>query len=89
MIVKIWDREPVQWKLELELGGDAAPLSLRMGEEGRTLVVALGAEASEETARRAAAKAVKAIRELGARTVLLDAAPAVDALVASLLVRLI
>lgn len=89
MIVKIWDREPVQWKLELELGGDAAPLSLRMGEEGRTLVVALGAEASEETARRAAAKAVKAIRELGARTVLLDAAPAVDVLGADGLAALI
>ena len=89
MIVKIWDREPVQWKLELELGGDAAPLSLRMGEEGRTLVVALGAEASAETARRAAAKAVKAIRELGARTVLLDAAPAVDALGADGLAALI
>jgi len=78
MMVKLWNREAADWRLELEIA-ESAPLSLRTGE-GRTLVVSLGKEPAAETARRAAAKAVKAIRELGAKSALLDAAPAVKAL---------
>jgi len=79
-MVKLWSRESADWRLELELGGDAAPLSLRMAGEGRALTVSFGKAPTAETARRAAAKAVKAIRELGAESALLDAAPAVEAL---------
>lgn len=79
-MVKIWENEPAQWRLELEVGGEGSALSLRVGEEGRTLVVSLGDEPTAETARRAAAKAVKALREIGASSAVLDAAPAVRAL---------
>lgn len=77
-MVKLWNQEAADWRLELETG-EGAPLSLRTGE-GRTLVAGLGKELTAEGARRACAKMVKAIRELGARSALLDAAPAVKAL---------
>ena len=77
-MVTLWNQEAADWRLELETAGDS-PLSLRTAE-GRTLVVSLGGEPDFETARRASAKAVKAIRELGASSALLDAAPAVKAL---------
>ena len=79
-MVKIWNQEAADWRLELETGGESAPLSPRMGKEGRTLVVGLGKDPTAETARRAAAKAVKTVRELGARSALLDADGAVRAL---------
>ena len=79
-MVKLWNQEAADWRLELESGGDSAPLSLRTGAEGRTLILCLGKDPSAETARRAAAKAVAAIRELGARTALLDVDPAARAL---------
>lgn len=78
-MIKIWEHEAAQWRLELEVGAGSA-LSLRMGAEGRTLVVNLGDAPTAETARRAAAKAVKTIRDLGAADAVLDAAPALKAL---------
>lgn len=78
-MVKLWNQEAADWRLELELG-DAAPLSLRAAGEGRALSVSLGGEPTAETARRATAKAVKAIRELGAASAVLDAAPAAELL---------
>ena len=72
-MVKIWDEESTDWRLELEPGENTAPLTLRPGENGRTLVTALGKEPTAETVRRAAAKTVKTIRELGAASALLDA----------------
>lgn len=78
-MVKLWNREAADWRLNLELG-DAAPLTLRTTGEGRALTVSLGGEPTAETARRAAAKAVKAIRELGAVSAVLDAAPAAEIL---------
>ena len=79
-MVKIWNQEEAQWRLELTAGGENAPLSLRMAAEGRVLTVSLGNAPTPETARRAAAKAVKTLRELGVASAVLDAAPAVDAL---------
>lgn len=78
-MVKLWDREPADWRLELEIDAGAA-LSLRMGDGGRALVVGLGDAPTAETARRAAAKAVKTIRDLGAVGAVLDAAPAIKAM---------
>jgi len=79
-MVKLWNQEAADWRLELEIGGDSAPLSLRAGPEGRALILCLGKDPNAETARRAAAKAVTAIRELGARTALMDVDPAARAL---------
>ena len=80
-MVKIWNEEHADWHLELDAGGERAPLSLRTAEgQALMLSVGLGADFSAETARRAAAKAVKAIRDLGAHSAVLDASPAVDAL---------
>lgn len=79
-MVKIWNQEQAQWRLELEVGGESSALSLRMGGEGRVLAVGLGDSPTAETARRAAAKAVKSLRELGVASAVLDAAPAVRAL---------
>lgn len=79
-MVRIWNQEQAQWRLQLEVGGEEAPLSLRMGDEGRVLAVSLGGEPTAETARRAAAKAVKSLRDLGVTSAVLDAAPAVRTL---------
>ena len=79
-MVKLWQGESAQWRVELELNGEGAALSLRMKEEGRVLSVCLGGQPTENTLRRAAAKAVKVLRELGADSAVLDAAPAVEAL---------
>lgn len=77
-MVKLWNYEDAGWRLELSVDGESAPLSLSAGE-GRTLTVSLGKDATAETVRRAAAKAVKAIRDLGAASALLNAAPAIFA----------
>ena len=79
-MVKLWQGESAQWRVELETGGEGAALSLRTGAQGRVLIVSLGEAPRPETARRAAAKAAKALRELGADSAVLDAAPAVKAL---------
>ena len=79
-MVKLWQGESAQWRVELELNGEGAALSLRMKEEGRVLSVCLGGQPTENTLRRAAAKAVKALRDLGVNSAVLDAAPAVKAL---------
>ena len=79
-MVGIWNQEKAQWRLELEAGGEGSALSLRMGEEGRVLTACLGDQPTAETARRVAAKAVKALRDLGVSSAVLDAAPAVKAL---------
>lgn len=79
-MVSIWNQEQAQWQLRLEVGGESSALSLHMGGEGRTLMVSLGGEPTAETARRAAAKAVKALRELGVSSAVLDATPVVPVL---------
>ena len=73
-MVKLWQGESAQWRVELELNGEGTALSLRM-KEGRVLSVCLGGQTTENTLRRAAAKAVKVLRELGADSAVLDAAP--------------
>ena len=79
-MVKLWQRESAAWRVELELDGPGGALALRTGVQGRVLIVGLGKDPGLETLRRAAAKAVKALRELGADSAVLDAAPAVKAL---------
>ena len=80
-MVKLWEQEPVQWRAELRTGEDKA-LVQRMGEEPRQLLISLGGgeEVTAELLRRAAAKAVKAVRSFGGQSVRVDAAPAVNAL---------
>lgn len=80
-MVKLWNQEAAQWRLILRFGADK-PLSLEMGSEGRTLLVSLGRQdtVTAELVRRAAAKAVKTARELGAESALLDTAGVVEAL---------
>ena len=48
------------------------PLTLRAVGPDRALVMDLGQDATAETARRGAAKAVRAVRELGAQSLVLD-----------------
>ncbi len=79
-MVHLWNQETVQWKIELQTGGEA--MSCRMGDEPRQLLVGLGEKekVTGELLRRAAAKAVKTVREFGGESAVLDAAPAVKAL---------
>ena len=77
-MVQLWDREPVQWNIQLQEGHEA--MSLRMGDAPRQLVVGLGETVTGELLRRAAAKAVKTVRDLGGESAVLDAAPAVECL---------
>ena len=79
-MVKLWQGESAQWRIELETGGEGTALSLHTGAQGRVLIVNLGGEPTAETARRAAPKAVKTLRGLEAASAVLDAAPAVKAL---------
>lgn len=78
-MVKLWNQEPAQWRLELA-AGDGKPLSLRTGETGRTLIVELGGKPTLETLRRACAKAVKTVKELGGGSAVLDASQLVESL---------
>ena len=71
-MVKIWAQESADWRFVMERGGDSAPMSLRAAGPDRALVMNLGADATAETARRGAAKAVRTVRELGAQSLLLD-----------------
>ena len=48
-MVKLWQGESAQWRVELELNGEGAALSLRMKEEGRVLSVCLGGQPTENT----------------------------------------
>lgn len=88
-MVQLWKDEAVQWRLRLCFDGKAG--SLEMGEEPRQLVLHLGSreKTDAEALRRSAAKAVKQIASLGGGSVLLDAAPAVEALGAEGLAALI
>ena len=79
-MVKLWQGESAQWRIELETGGEGTALSLHTGAQGRVLIVNLGGEPTAETARRAAAKAVKTLRGLEAASAVLDAAPVVKVL---------
>ena len=79
-MVKLWDQEVIDWRIAMELNGDSAPLTLRAAGPDRALVMDLGKDATAETARRGAAKAVKAVRELGAHSLLLDVTPMKQAL---------
>ena len=72
-MVKLWQGESAAWRVELELDGPGGALALRTGAQGRVLIVGLGKDPGLETLRRAAAKAVKALRELGADSAVLDA----------------
>lgn len=74
-MVKIWNQESADWRLAMECAGDAVPLTLQAVGPDHALVMNLGEDATAETARRGAAKAVKAVRELGARSLLLDVTP--------------
>ena len=88
-MVQLWNRESAQWKIQLELGGDA--MSFRMGDEPRQLLVGLGEKekVSGEQLRCAGAKAVKSVQELGGESAVLDAAAAVEALGAEGLAALV
>ena len=74
-MVKIWAQESADWQLTMERNGDSAPMSLRAVGPDRALVMDLGRDAPAEAVRRGAAKAVRAVRELGAQSLLLDMAP--------------
>lgn len=73
-MIKQWNGEHTDWRIALCLEEDA--LSVKAAGTGRTLCVGLGspAELTAETVRRAAAKAVKTVRPLGAGSAVLDAA---------------
>ena len=79
-MMKLWNQEAAQWRLELSMDGEA--LSLRMGDAPRQMTVALGKreDLNCEILRQAAAKAVKSVRDLGGESAVLDAAPALEAL---------
>ena len=79
-MMKLWNQEAAQWRLELRMDGEA--LSLRMGDAPRQMTVALGKreDLNCEILRQAAAKAVKSVRDLGGESAVLDAAPALEAL---------
>ena len=79
-MIKLWNQEAAQWRLELCMDGEA--LSLRMGDAPRQMAVALGKkeDLTCELLRQAAAKAVKSVRDLGGESAVLDAAPALEAL---------
>lgn len=79
-MVKLWNQESTDWRLAMELDGDSAPLSLRAVGPDRSLAMNLGKDATAEAARRGAAKAVRAVRELGAHSLVVDAAPVERAL---------
>lgn len=80
-MVKLWEQEPVQWRVEL-LEGEGEVLAQRMGDQPRQLCISIGRRErlSTELLRRAAAKAVQTVCGFGAECALLDAALAVEAL---------
>lgn len=79
-MVELWNQENAQWSIRLETGGES--MSFHMGDAPRQLLVSLGdaEKMTGELLRRAAAKAVTTVRELGGESALLDAAPAVERL---------
>ncbi|MDE7218773.1 MAG: leucyl aminopeptidase family protein, partial [Oscillospiraceae bacterium] len=79
-MVKLWNGEEVRWRLALQAGGKKGTLEL--GDEPRELRASLGeTEAlTSEDLRRIAAKAALQVKKLGGGSVLLDAAPAAEAL---------
>lgn len=77
-MVQIWKGEAAQWTLTLRLEGKSGDLEL--GDMPRQLLVRTGEHPSGEDLRRAAAKAVKQVRDLNGTSALLDASPAVDSL---------
>ncbi|MDE7261470.1 MAG: leucyl aminopeptidase [Oscillospiraceae bacterium] len=77
-MVKLWNQESAQWRIELQAGGES--MSFRMGGEPRQRLVSLGEQVTGELLRRAAAKAVKTVKEFGGESALVDAAPAVEVL---------
>lgn len=86
-MVQLWAGETSQWRLDLCKDGKRG--SLEMGDEPRRMLVRLGEKPDAEDLRRAAATAVKQVAALGGASVLLDAAPAVEALGAAGLAALI
>lgn len=79
-MVKLWEQEAALWRLEMAQGGEA--LSQRMGEQPRQLQVDLGGadELTPELVRRAAAKAVKTMCDLGAESAVVNAAGVAETL---------
>ncbi len=78
-MIKLWNQESVDWRLELQAKGEGDSLPLRMGDQPRQLLVELGEAVTPEVLRRAAAKAVKTACEYGAESALLEAPAAQDA----------
>ena len=80
IMVELYRQQAAQWRLELRLEEEA--LSLRAGDEAKTVLAGLGKRESVtvELVRRAAAKAVKTVCSLGGESAVLDAAPAVELL---------
>ena len=76
IMVELYRQQAAQWRLELRLEEEA--LSLRAGDEAKTVLAGLGKRESVtvELVRRAAAKAVKTVCSLGGESAVLDAAPA-------------
>ena len=72
-MVQLWNQESVQWNIALQTGGES--MSCRMGDEPRQLLMGLGEgdKINGELLRRAAAKAVKTVRELGGESAVLTA----------------
>lgn len=79
-MLKQWMQEQTDWRITLCLEEEA--LSVRTLGAGREIGVGLGKrpELTAEMVRRAAAKAVKVVRPLGARSALLDASAVTEAL---------
>lgn len=72
-MVKLWQNEAVDWLIQPRVDAENEPLTLRVGADGRTLELTVGQSPTLELVRRAAAKGLKTARELGGRSVLLDA----------------
>ena len=79
-MLKLWNQEAADWRLALRTETEGAGSRLSVEADGKmaTLWVGLGdAETvTAETIRRAAAKGIKALKGLGAKTVVLDPAAA-------------
>ena len=79
-MLKLWNQEAADWRLALrtETEGVGSRLSVEADGKTATLWVGLGnaKTVTAETVRRAAAKGIKTLKGLGAKTVVLDPAAA-------------
>ena len=78
-MIKIWNNEKVDWRIKFKSDGEEASdflsVSTEISEGTQVLYIGLGksSELTTEKLSRAAAKAVKTLRELGAGSALFDA----------------